>query len=115
MIQHRIHKSSPPVPILNQANSVHIIPSQLQKFHCFGFLSKESVQVQGSMKFFVTNLFFYNEGLLAPRPTPKLEDHPLSFFRGCLFIIFATNFQSLRPFLRLQPKDTPCRGNMEPT
>jgi hypothetical protein len=26
---------------------------------------------------FVTNLFFYGEEL-APRPTPKLEDHPLS-------------------------------------
>jgi hypothetical protein len=23
--------------------------------------------------------------LLAPRPTPKLEDHPLSVFRDCLF------------------------------
>jgi hypothetical protein len=31
--------------------------------------------------------------LLAPRPTPKLEDHPLSFVRGCLFNIFAANFQ----------------------
>jgi hypothetical protein len=38
---------------------------------------------------FVTNLFFYGEGLLAPRPTPNLEDHPMSFVRGCLFNIFA--------------------------
>jgi len=33
--------------------------------------------------------FFYREGLLAPRPIPKLEDHPSSAFRGCLFSIFA--------------------------
>jgi hypothetical protein len=30
---------------------------------------------------------FYGE-LLAPRPTPKLEDHPLSAVRDCLFSIF---------------------------
>ena len=32
---------------------------------------------------------FYGEELLAPRPTPKLEDHPLSALRDCLFNIFA--------------------------
>jgi hypothetical protein len=31
---------------------------------------------------------FYDE-LLAPRPNPKLEDHPLSTVRDCLFVIFA--------------------------
>jgi len=32
---------------------------------------------------------FYREGLLAPRPTPKLKDHPLSSaVRDCLFNIF---------------------------
>jgi hypothetical protein len=41
-------------------------------------LSKESVQVRGSISFFVTNLFLRRR-LLAPRPTPKLGDHPLSF------------------------------------
>jgi len=28
--------------------------------------------------------------LLAPRPTPKLEDHPLLTVRDCLFNIFTT-------------------------
>jgi hypothetical protein len=37
---------------------------------------------------------FYGEGLLAPRPTPKLEDHPFSFVRGCLFSIFAAGGRS---------------------
>jgi hypothetical protein len=31
---------------------------------------------------------FYGEKLFAPRPTPKLEDHPLSSVRDCLFDIF---------------------------
>jgi len=29
------------------------------------------------------------EGLLAPRPTPKLGDHPSSAVRECLFNLFA--------------------------
>ena len=32
---------------------------------------------------------FYGEELLAPRPTPKLEEHPLPAVRDCLFNIFA--------------------------
>jgi len=32
---------------------------------------------------------FYREGLLAPRPTPKLEDHPSSAVRDWLFNSFA--------------------------
>jgi hypothetical protein len=53
---------------------------------------------------FRTKLVFYGVGLLAPRPTPKLEDHPLSFVRGCLFNIFAV---SLHP----QLEDVPCSGD----
>jgi hypothetical protein len=47
---------------------------------------------------FVTSLVFCDEGLLAPRPTPKLEDHPLSALRDCLFNIFAVTFHIWRPF-----------------
>jgi len=32
---------------------------------------------------------FHGEALLAPRPTPKLEDHALSAVRDCLFNLFA--------------------------
>jgi hypothetical protein len=35
---------------------------------------------------------FYGEELLAPRPNPKLEDHPLLAVRDSLFNIFAANF-----------------------
>ena len=31
----------------------------------------------------------YGEQLLVSRPTPKLEDHPVSAVRDCLFNIFA--------------------------
>jgi hypothetical protein len=36
----------------------------------------------------ILNILFYGEGLLAPRPTPKLVDHPSSAVRGCLFTLF---------------------------
>jgi len=32
---------------------------------------------------------FYSEELSTPRPNPKLEDHPLSAVRDCLFNTFA--------------------------
>ena len=32
---------------------------------------------------------FYREELLAPRPTPKMEDHTLSAVHECLFNLFA--------------------------
>ena len=32
---------------------------------------------------------FHREVLLAPRPTPKMEDHPLSAVSDCLFNLFA--------------------------
>ena len=35
---------------------------------------------------------FYGEDLLAPRPTPKLEERPLSAVRDFLFNIFTANF-----------------------
>jgi hypothetical protein len=37
---------------------------------------------------------FYGEELSAPRPTPKLEDHPLSAVRDCLFDIFAATLHT---------------------
>jgi hypothetical protein len=59
-------------------------------------------------------IMFYGEGLLAPRPTPKLEDHPLSAVRDCLFNVFATTLHTWRPFLHPQPEDAPCRGDRDP-
>jgi hypothetical protein len=56
-------------------------------------------------------VIFYGEELLAPRPTPKLEDHPLSAVCDC---IFAGTLHIQRPFLHLQPEDAPCRGDRDP-
>jgi hypothetical protein len=42
-------------------------------------------------------LNFYGEELLAPRPTPKLENHPFLAVRDCLFNIFAATLQNWRP------------------
>jgi hypothetical protein len=36
-----------------------------------------------------TKVIFYGEGLLASHHIPKMQGHPLSFVRGCLFNIFA--------------------------
>jgi hypothetical protein len=36
---------------------------------------------------------FYGEGLLTPRPNPKLEDHSLSAVRYCLFNIFGATLR----------------------
>jgi hypothetical protein len=38
--------------------------------------------------------FFYGEALLAPRPTPKLEDHRSSAVLDCLFNLFATTLHT---------------------
>jgi len=35
---------------------------------------------------------FYRDGLLTPRPTPKLEDHLLSAVRDCLLNLIAGTF-----------------------
>jgi hypothetical protein len=65
-------------------------PSYLMSlFRCLG-RTKVSVQVRGFVcKYFVTKIRFYSEELLAPRPTPKLEDQTLSAVRDCIFNIFA--------------------------
>ena len=67
-VHYRTHKRPPPVSILSGF-----------------FLSPE----QASCMWVFLNKDFYREGLLAPRPTPKLEDHPMSAVRDCLFNLFA--------------------------
>jgi hypothetical protein len=54
-------------------------------------------------------IIFYGEELLAPRPNLKLEIHPLSAVRDCLFNAFAATLRIRRPFFRQQPVDAPCR------
>jgi hypothetical protein len=42
-------------------------------------------------------LIFYGEELSAPRPTPKLEGHPLSAVRDFLFNIFVAILHIWKP------------------
>jgi hypothetical protein len=52
-------------------------------------------------EYLVTKIRFHDEELLAPRPTPKLEDHPLSAVRVCLLNIFAATLHiGGRPSIR---------------
>jgi len=46
---------------------------------------------------FRNKLVFYSEELLAPRPTPKLEDHRLSAVRDFLFNVFVATLHTWRP------------------
>jgi len=39
------------------------------------------------------NIVFHGEVLLASRPTPKLEDHPSSAVRDCLFNLFVATIK----------------------
>ena len=55
----------------------------LKKFPAFQVVPKDQFESVA----YVTCLSFYGEELLPPRPNPKLEDHPLSAVRDCLFNI----------------------------
>jgi hypothetical protein len=74
-LHYRVHKSPLLVPILS-----------MSIFFSLNRLFKQSVQVRGPLWHFVTSLFYVEE-LLAPRPTLKMEDHPLPAVRNCLFYI----------------------------
>jgi hypothetical protein len=61
------------------------VPNLISIFCRLGRLSKESVRVRGSYEHFITSLFFYDEGLLFPRPRNQLEDYPFSAV-GCFLL-----------------------------
>ena len=115
-VHYRNHKLPPPFSILGQPNPVHIPTSHLLQIHpniihpslpaaqCFPwkhplppgdpsggvvYLRTVLSPEQASRMWVVLNNVFYREGLLAPRPTRKLEDHPSSVVRDCLFNLFA--------------------------
>jgi hypothetical protein len=62
-------------PALYKLLTFHV-PNLMSISRRLGRLSKESVQVRGSLLRFVTSLLF-TERVLAQRPTPNMEDYPL--------------------------------------
>ena len=99
-VHHRPHKYPPPDPILSQLYPVPTTPSQFLKIHLKIILPSTYGSPQWSISLFCLqrkhlalwvflNMGFHGEALLAPRPTPKLEDHPLSAVHDCLFSLFA--------------------------
>jgi hypothetical protein len=59
-------------------------------------------------------IHLYGEELLAPRPTPKPEDRPLSVVRDCLFNIYAATLHIGGRSSHSQPEDAPRRGDRDP-
>jgi hypothetical protein len=65
------------------------VPNLVSLFRC---LVRTRVIRQGPRLFLQmthNRIRFYGEELLTSSPTPKLEDHPLSAVRDCLFNVFA--------------------------
>jgi hypothetical protein len=84
-VRYRIHKCAAPVPILSQINPVHTPHIISHVPSCQSINTGPRLAVWR----FRDMIRFYGEELLAPRPTPKLEDHTSSALGDCLFSIFA--------------------------
>ena len=97
-VHYRIHNSPPPVPY----------PEPISR--CLRH-TKGPVRVRRFVKYLLTpfKIFFCGGQLLALCPTRKLEDHPFSPVRDCLFSIFAPTLRLCRQFLHPQPEDAPGR------
>ena len=93
-------QSVPPHPTSRRSNLIywtcpvqaHNIPRT--KSHVpFSFLRPYWSISPGQRQVFIfrNKASFYGEKMSAPRPNPKLEGHPFSAVRDCLFNIFASN------------------------
>ena len=96
--------------LLEKLTSVQLVKKYLALHRTRSFItaftSARHLSQYWASSIFHNKIWFYGEELLATRPTPKLEEHPLSDVRDCLFNIFAAT--------HLQLEDMPCRGDRDP-
>jgi len=96
----RTIQSMPPSYFLKiHLNIILYGPNFISLLYCLGS-TKGSVQAGDNCIPFVTK----PENLLAPCPTPKLEDHPFSAVFYCLFNIFVATLY-MEDFLHPQPQN----------
>jgi hypothetical protein len=73
----------------------------------------QSVETEASFPMLCCQKIRPNLSPSKPRPTPKLEDYPLSTLRDCLLSIFAATLHIWWPLLHLRPEDAPRCGDNE--
>ena len=141
-VHYRTQKRPPPVPILGQPNPVHIPTSHLLiqvpnfiSLCMFCMLCDASPRNTPPLEirvgeYVTSGLFclqrkhpacecfltwmFYKEGLLAPRPTPKLGGPPIVGSPWLLLQFIRSYPPYQRPLLYPQHEDAPCRGDRDP-
>jgi hypothetical protein len=87
------------------------VPNLVSLFRCLVRI-KVSVQVRGFVcEYFVTNIRFHGEELLAPTRKPNVEDHPFLAVRDCLFNIFAATPHTGG---RFSSRNLQCCGDRDP-
>jgi hypothetical protein len=75
----------------NNANAAYGLSTKTNLFSGFAVIFLRPLQI-------LRNTYsFFTVGVVSPHPTPKLEGHPLSAVRDCLFNIFAATLHIWRP------------------
>jgi hypothetical protein len=88
-VHYRIHKSPSPLPVRSHISPVQSTPLHPTSSRHISFQVPTLKSISHRCVVLKDHNVRYYGQLLAPRPTPKLKDHPLSHVRGCLLNIFA--------------------------